>query len=69
MAGDASAGVGWTDEIIGGAIIGAITAGGATCIAPLPLGLFEIRIFMPLSDEISIESTVDSSRMSISFLT
>ena len=46
-----------------------MTAGGATCIAPRPLGLFEIRIFMPLSDEISIESTVDSSRMSISFLT
>ena len=32
-------------------------------------GLFEMRIFIPLSDEISIESTVDSSRMSISFFT
>jgi len=44
-------------------------AGGAICIVPRPLGLFEIRIFIPLSDEISIESTVDSSRMSMSFLT
>ena len=30
---------------------------------------FEILIFMPLSDEISRESTVDSSRISMSFFT
>ena len=46
----------------------AITACDATC-TPRPLGLLEIRIFIPLSDEISIESTVDSSMMSMSFLT
>ena len=69
IAGEGSAGVGCAAPIIGGASIGAMTAGGATCMAPRPLGLFEIRIFIPLSDEISIESTVDSSRMSMSFLT
>ena len=35
--------------------------GAATCTAPRCCGLFEMRIFIPLSDEISIESTVDSS--------
>ena len=32
-------------------------------------GVFEMRIFIPLSDEISIESTVDSSSISMSFFT
>jgi hypothetical protein len=52
-----------------GAIIGAIMVGWATCMAPRPVGLLEMRSFMPLSDDISMESTVDSSSMSMSFLT
>jgi len=48
--------------------IGAITCCGATCI-PRPEGLFEMRILIPLSDVISRESTVDSSTISMSFLT
>ena len=43
--------------------------GAATWTAPRFCGLLEMRIFIPLSDEISIESTVDSSMMSMSFLT
>jgi hypothetical protein len=43
--------------------------GAATWTAPRCCGLLEMRIFMPLSDEISMESTVDSSKISISFLT
>ncbi len=42
---------------------------GATCTAPRCCGDFEMRIFIPLSEEISMESTVDSSSISTSFFT
>src|SRR3954468_10098182 len=43
--------------------------GAATCTVPRCCGLLEMRIFIPLSEVISMESTVDSSIMSISFFT
>jgi hypothetical protein len=46
-----------------------IAIGAATCIAPRCCGVFDILIFIPLSDEISIESTLDSSSISTSFFT
>ena len=46
-----------------------IAIGAATCTAPRCCGVFEILIFIPLSDEISIESTLDSSSISTSFFT
>ena len=42
---------------------------GATCIAARATGVLLMRSFIPLSEEISIESTEDSSSMSTSFLT
>src|SRR5512146_1378412 len=51
-----------------GTIVG-IGSGVATCMAPRCCGLLEMRIFIPLSEVISIESTLESSMMSISFLT
>jgi hypothetical protein len=41
----------------------------AAICTPRCCGLLDSRIFIPLSVEISIESTVDSSRISISFFT
>src|SRR3954467_8083757 len=52
---------------IGAVII--VGIGAAICTAPRCCGLLEMRIFIPLSDVISIESTVDSSMISISFFT
>src|ERR1041385_3943451 len=46
-----------------------IATGAATCTVPRCCGLLEMRIFIPLSEVISMESTVDSSIMSISFFT
>ena len=46
-----------------------IDTGVATCTVPRWDGDFDRRIFIPLSVEISIESTLDPSRISISFLT
>src|SRR5882762_6655780 len=43
--------------------------GAAIWTAPRCCGVFEILIFIPLSDEISIESTLDSSSISTSFFT
>jgi hypothetical protein len=43
--------------------------GAAIGTAPRCTGLLAIRILMPFSVEISIESTVDSSIMSMSFFT
>ena len=58
--------------VIRDSIIG-ITAGIGTGVAietpPRVTGLFAIRIFTPFSDEISIESTEDSSIISINFFT
>jgi hypothetical protein len=58
--------------VIRASIIG-ITAGIGTGVAietpPRVTGLFAIRIFTPFSDEISIESTEDSSIISINFFT
>ena len=51
------------------ATIAGIGIGAATCTAPRCCGLLEMRIFIPLSEVISMESTVDSSIMSISFFT
>src|SRR5258708_25049007 len=46
-----------------------MATGAATWTVPRCCGLLEMRIFIPLSEVISIESTVDSSIMSISFFT
>ena len=50
-------------------IIGGICIGDAICTLARWFEVFEIRIFMPFSDEISMESTDDPSIMSTSFLT
>ena len=50
----------------GGSMLG---IGAATCTVPRCAGVFEMRIFIPFSEEISIESTEDPSSMSSSFLT
>src|SRR6185312_28458 len=42
--------------------------GVATCTVPRWAGDLEMRIFIPFSVEISIESTLEPSRISISFL-
>ncbi len=54
-----------------GASWGAIMAGmdAAICTPPRCCGVFEIRSFIPLSEEISIESTDEPSSISMSFLT
>jgi hypothetical protein len=39
------------------------------CTVPRCCGVFEMRIFMPLSEVISTESTEDPSIISMSFLT
>jgi hypothetical protein len=44
-------------------------SGAGICSAPRCCGVFEIRIFIPLSEEISTESTDEPSSISISFLT
>ena len=46
-----------------------IGMGGTGCMTPRMTDVLLMRIFIPLSDEISIESTLDSSIMSTSFLT
>jgi hypothetical protein len=53
----------------GAGITAGICIGCATDTAPRCCGVFEMRIFIPLSDEISMESTVDSSSSSTSFFT
>src|SRR5215510_549561 len=71
----ASATLGRPSDGVGRAIMGAAGSkagtgnGVATCTAPRCCGLFEMRILSPLSDEISMESTVDSSIISMSFFT
>jgi hypothetical protein len=44
-------------------------SGGATWTVPRCCGVLEMRIFIPLSVEISMESTLDSSSISTSFFT
>src|SRR4051812_5231591 len=58
----------WRGASAGAATAGSAT-GAATCTVPRCWGLLEMRIFIPLSEVISMESTVDSSIMSISFFT
>ena len=52
----------------GGGLIG-MAIGAAICIVPRLVGVLLMRIFIPLSLEISIESTEDSSSISTSFFT
>ena len=68
--------IGTADDVVGVAI--GNTAGNATgagigaarvIAAARCCGLFEIRSFMPLSVEISMESTVEPSSISMSFFT
>ena len=51
------------------AISAGIGIGAATCIVARCVGVLLMRIFIPLSDEISMESTDDSSSISTSFFT
>ena len=46
-----------------------MATGEEICTAPRCCGVLEMRIFIPLSDEISTESTDEPSSISISFLT
>jgi len=55
--------------IIAGAGGAACTTGATACMVPRAEGVLLMRIFIPLSDEISIESTEDSSSISTSFFT
>jgi hypothetical protein len=67
-AGAASADAG-SAAAIGGGIIAGLGIGAAIGIAPRGGALFDSRSFIPLSEEISMESTVEPSSISISFLT
>jgi hypothetical protein len=46
-----------------------IGTGVGICTVPRCCGVFEMRIFIPLSEVISTESTEDPSIISMSFLT
>jgi len=59
FAGSALAGAADVAAAGAAATICGIATGAATCTAPRCCGVFEIRIFTPLSDESSIESTLD----------
>ena len=57
------------ESIMGADITAGTCTGVAICTVPRCVAVFEIRILMPFSDAISIESTDDSSIISISFFT